>query len=147
MRILLPVSCLLWLSASATAKPVIATSFADPSDIAAYQQCIDRRQASQNCLAQGDNGVGLWGDATSGDNAICALPRGEWLAKWGSDQVARGKQILVTYQGKSVTCELRDTMPTVPKNGAGIDLNPGAARALGLVAPFKVDDVDWRWID
>jgi hypothetical protein len=30
-------------------------------------------------------------------------------------------------------------------NGAGIDLNPGFAKAFGLTPPFLVPGVQWDW--
>ena len=50
--------------------------------------------------------------------------------------------------GRAIVCELRDTMPARRniKNGAGIDLNPAAVRALGLEPPIKTR-AEWWWID
>jgi hypothetical protein len=30
-------------------------------------------------------------------------------------------------------------------NGAGIDLNPGFAKAFGVVPPFMLNGVKWEW--
>ena len=56
-------------------------------------------------------------------------------------------ETLVTVGEKTVVCELRDTMPAKAnvKNGAGIDLNPAAAKALGLKPPFKVR-ATWHFV-
>jgi hypothetical protein len=129
---------------------VIATSFADPKDVAAYEQVIAEGKAEQEALAIGDNGIGAWGDNTARDDVpMCALPPEDWLAKWGSGTQARGKQVAVTYQGQTVIGELRDTMPHKAniKNGAGIDLNPGFAKAFGLTPPFKLSGVEWEWVE
>ena len=46
----------------------------------------------------------------------------------------------VTFLGRTVIGELRDTMPHKAniKNGAGIDLNPGFAKAFGVRPPFML---------
>jgi hypothetical protein len=125
---------------------VIASSFADPQDVADYKKCLKSGMTPKQCLAHGDNGIGLWGDDTTVDKPMCALPRPVWTAKWGGD-AARGKKIELTFKGKKVICELRDTLPAKPKHNVGIDLNPGAAKALGLKPPFLQKNVGWRWVD
>ena len=54
---------------------------------------------------------------------------------------------MVTYKDKSVVGELGDTMPHKAniKNGAGIDLNPAFAKALGQKPPFMLQGVQWEW--
>ncbi|AJZ60150.1 hypothetical protein OI25_2927 [Paraburkholderia fungorum] len=78
---------------------------------------------------------------------MCALPRDDWVAKWGEGSAARGKSVVVTYRGVTIVGELRDTMPSEKniKNGAGIDLNPGFAKAFGLAPPFMIHGVEWEW--
>jgi hypothetical protein len=78
------------------------------------------------------------GDDTTVAKPICALPRDVWLTKWKKQSIARGKKIELSFKNKTVICELRDTLPPTAKikNGAGIDLNPGTAKALGLKPPF-----------
>jgi hypothetical protein len=129
---------------------VIASSFADPADVAAYRAAISAGRSEQEALRVGDNAVGCWGDDTSSDNQpICALPPEDWKSKWGPGHEARGKKVAVTYQGKTVVGELRDTMPSRAKitNGAGIDLNPGFAKAFGIRPPFLVRGVSWEWAE
>jgi hypothetical protein len=53
-------------------------------------------------------------DTTSEEVAMCALPLEDWEAKWGG-----GKKVRATYNGKSVTGELRDTIPH-KKNNSGL---------------------------
>lgn len=129
-------------------SPVLASSFADPQDLADY--------ARSGSYAKGDNGVGCWGDKTAQDHTpMCALPPDDIIAKWGSMRArdAQGKAVRVTLTtpegqptARAVTCQLADRMPWRKniKNGAGIDLNPAAAKALGLTPPFKVKAV-WEW--
>ena len=127
---------------------VTASSFADPADVKAYKDAIAAGKSEQEALALGDNGLGCWGDDTTADDKpMCALPPEDWEAKWGSGTAARGKEVQVTYKGTTVTGELRDTMPhkTDITNGAGIDLNPGFAKAFGVKQPFMLSDVEWEW--
>jgi hypothetical protein len=71
------------------------------------------------------------------------------LAKWKTKSIARRKKIELSFNNKTVIYELRDTMPPTAKirNAARIDLNPGAAKPLGLRPPFKQPNVGWRWVD
>lgn len=128
------------------AHAVKASSFADPADIAAFRKCKAGGGTDMQCFSKGDNGVGKWGDdTTEGSGPSCALPPEEWNP-YG--RLARGRTVLVKANGKSVVCELRDTMPHYRniKNGAGIDLNPDAAKALGLKPPFLVS-ATWEWAE
>lgn len=128
---------------------VVASSFADLKDVAAYKKAIAQGKTQAEAFKIGDNGIGKWGDNTARDDApMCALPPEDWIAKWGIGHTARGKKVSVTLKGKTVIGELRDTMPHKAniKNGAGIDLNPGFAKAFGLVPPFLLRDVKWEWV-
>jgi hypothetical protein len=62
--------------------------------------------------------------------------------------IARGQKVSVTYKGQTVVGKLRDTMPHRANitNGAGIDLNPGFAKAFGVTAPFMLQEVEWNWV-
>jgi hypothetical protein len=130
------ISTLIVLSAAHVARAdeemhvVTASSFADPADVVAFKKCLKSGKTEQQCFAVGDNGIGLWGDDTTAAKPMCALPRDVWLAKWRKQSIARGKKIELSFNGKKVTCELRDTMPPTAKitNGAGIDLNPALPR-------------------
>jgi hypothetical protein len=128
---------------------VIASSFADPQDVAAFKKAIAEGKTEVEALKIGDNGIGVWGDNTARDDVpMCALPPEDWIAKWGKGSKARGKKVAVTYKGKTVIGELRDTMPHKAKitNGAGIDLNPGFAKAFNVRPPFILQDVHWDWV-
>ena len=127
---------------------VIASSFADLADVEAFKKAKAKGLTDQEAFKVGDNGVGAWGDFTAQeDTPMCALPPEDWLEKWGSSASARGKKVLVTYKDKSVVGELGDTMPHKAniKNGAGIDLNPAFAKALGQKPPFMLQGVQWEW--
>ncbi len=128
---------------------VIASSFADPKDVADYKKAIAEGKTEAEALKVGDNGIGVWGDNTARDDVpMCALPPEDWKAKWGSGKNARGKSVAVTYKGQTIIGELRDTMPHKAKitNGAGIDLNPGFAKAFRVTPPFMLKDVEWEWM-
>lgn len=122
---------------------VMASSFADPSDIAAFKKCKAEGKSDQECFSRGDNGIGKWGDSTTGTTPMCALPPEDW--KPLGDK-ARGTKVKVTANNRIVICELRDTMPAKKniKNNAGIDLNPAAVAALGLKPPIMIP-ATWEW--
>lgn len=126
---------------------VIATSFADPKDIAKFYKCKADGNSDNFCFKKGDNGIGVWGDDTTANIPICALPPEDWIEKWQTGRNARGKKLQVIIGGKSVVCQLRDTMPHKENitNGAGIDLNPSALAVLGLKAPLKTP-ATWQWV-
>lgn len=127
---------------------VNASSFADPADLKAYRKAIADGKSQKEALAAGDNGIGKWGDdTTSEDLPACALPPEDWQPRWGKK--ASRKLVAVTYKGKRVVGELRDTMPRRAniRNGAGIDLNPGFAKAFGAKPPFMLNGVEWQWVE
>lgn len=123
---------------------VKATSFADPSDILAFKRCKASGKTDQECFKVGDNGIGKWGDDTTVDVPMVALPPEDWQ---GQGFVARGAKVLVTVGDKSVIAELRDTMPHRAniKNGAGIDCNPATCKALGQKIPAEFS-ATWQWV-
>jgi len=123
---------------------VKASSFADPADVAAFRRCKARGGSDQECFKVGDNGIGKWGDDTTADKPMCALPPEDWR-QFG--KAARGKKVRVMANGREVVCELRDTMPRRAniRNGAGIDLNPAACAALGLRPPVMIP-ATWQWV-
>lgn len=120
---------------------VTASSFADPQDLADFR--------NSGSLAKGDNGLGAWGDVTAQDvTSMCALPPEDILEKWGNMATGRHKCVRVRANGRVVVCLLADVMPHRAHitNGAGIDLNPAAAKNLGLRPPFMVP-AEWEWIE
>lgn len=120
-----------------TIHQVKASSFADPADVAAFRRCKAQGKSDVECFKVGDNGIGCWGDDTTGERPMCALPPEDWKPL---GKAARGAKVRVVANGRSVICELRDTMPAKRNitNGAGIDLNPAAVAALGMKPPILV---------
>ncbi len=120
----------------------LASSVADPADIRAFKRCKARGHSDMTCFKTGDNGLGKWGDDTTADRPMCALPREDWAHL----KKPAGTGVLVTVKGKTVRCELRDTLPAKRfiKNGVVIDLNPAAIRALGLKIPL-LTRCSWQW--
>lgn len=127
---------------------VRASSFADRKDLEGFAACKAKGHSDHYCFAFGDNGIGLWGDKTGpGTGPSCALPPEVWHVYYHQ---ARLKKVVVRRRGKSVICELKDTMPPEAKakaqNGALIDLNADACAALGLKPPVLAT-VDYRWAE
>lgn len=123
---------------------VKASSFADPADVRAFRKAKAAGKTDQEAFRVGDNGVGLWGDDCSeGSGPACALPPDFWHTFLHP----RGTKILVHGNGRSVVCQLKDTMPQLKHitNGAGIDLNPDAVAALGEKPPLMMP-VSWQVI-
>jgi hypothetical protein len=135
---------------------VYATSFADPEDVRRFEACKRQGKSDQECFKIGDNGIGTprlgrinsagnrVGVDTTAPTPMCALPPEDWRPLGAA---APGAKVSVTVGERTVICELRDTMPAKAnvKNGAGIDLNPAAAKALGLKPPFKVR-ATWQFV-
>lgn len=130
-----------------TKNHVRASSFADPADVRRFNRCKARGGSDHECFQVGDNAIGCYGDDTSeGSGPSCALPPEVMEANWGGTLAAKHKPIIVAHSGKQVTCLIKDRMPHVAAitNGARIDLNPDAGRALGLEPPFMVDVIWWK---
>lgn len=130
-----------------------ASTFADPADVAAFKRCKAAGGTDQECFDKGDNGIGEWDDSTvEGTGPSCALPPEDLQEKWGGSEAtrwieARHKLVEVEANGKSVTCVVKDRMPHKANitNGAIIDLNPDASRALGIEPP-DMFTASWRWL-
>ena len=126
---------------------VFASSFADKADVAAFKKAKAKGMTDQEAFKFGDNGVGFTGlDCTDEAIPFIALPREDWMERFGSKAKASRQPVMVTINGKTVTCIIGDTMPSRKniKNGCGIDLAPGAQKAFGLTPPFKVS-AEWKW--
>lgn len=139
-------------------KNIVASSFADPADVAAFRKWravyrahgMSEEAATRAALAKGDNGLGFTGIFCATDQeCLCALPPEDWKSRWGTKTKAGGKAVAVTYKNKTVTGRLGDTMPARNRrlNDASIDLNPGFARAFGVKPPFMLDGVSWEWAE
>jgi hypothetical protein len=127
---------------------VIASSFADPKDVAAFKRCKAEGKTDQQCFAVGDNGIGCWGANTAQlHTPMCALPPDDMELRFNDWKKAKSAKVRVRANGHEVICILADRMPWKKniKNGAGIDLNPAAAKVLGLQPPFKVA-AEWEWV-
>lgn len=114
----------------------LASSFADPADVAGFRRCKQRGLSDAYCFGEGDNGIGKWGaDTTDESRAYCALPREDWQHL----RRPQGTKVLVTVGDRTVECELQDTMPARKniKNGCVIDLSPGAWKMLGFNPPQR----------
>jgi hypothetical protein len=121
-----------------TEHHVLASSFADPADIQAFQRCKEHGGSDRYCFQFGDNGIGYWQDDTKkGSGPACALPPDDLISTWGSVNEAKHKPVLVTINGHSCVCPIKDTMPWKKHitNGAGIDLNFDALKELNLTPP------------
>ena len=126
---------------------VTASSFADEADVIAFRKAKARGMTDMEAFRYGDNGVGWTGlDCTQENVPYCALPPDDWVARWGTKKSAGGRPVYVRINGKIIQGWLGDTMPAKKhiKNGAGIDLNPGFAKAFGLNPPFMVK-AEWSW--
>ena len=132
-----------------------ASSYGDTQDMADYQAALvyglrmglSQNDAEARARKVGDPGIG-WMDNVLSDPATpwVAVPYEAWHSKWGSKKKAHKRPINVTINGKTVRCILGDTMPHLAniKNGAVIDLAPGAQCAFGLRPPFLVA-ASWDW--
>lgn len=122
---------------------VKASSFADPADIRAFRKAKAKGMSDLEAFKYGDNGIGCWGDDTTVDRPMCALPPEDWKPL----KKPRGAIVRVSANKRQVLCELRDTMPRKAniKNGAGIDLNPAACKALGLFPPILIP-ATWEYV-
>jgi hypothetical protein len=119
-----------------------ASSFADPADVVAFKKCKATGKTDKQCFAVGDNGIGQFGANTAQEKtAMCALHADDMKAIWGSVAAAAHKLVIVSTQKDSVICAVEDRMSSRGR----IDLNPAAAKRLGLKPPFLVDCI-WRLV-
>ncbi len=131
----------LLISMNASMK-CFASDFASLADLAAYQKAKKNGLSDRRAFALGDNGIGCFGDLTAQIHTpMCALPP-ETMVEWfGSVLKAKHMRVKVVdgITGQFITCVIADRMPARKNitNGCGIDLNPAALLALGLISPIK----------
>jgi chaperone required for assembly of F1-ATPase len=119
----------------------VASSFADPADLAAFRRCKGTGKTDLQCFKVGDNGIGQFGKITAQMHTpMAALHADDMKAKWGSVAAAAHRKVKVTVGRKSVIASVEDRLGVKGR----IDLNPAAAKALGLKPPFLVK-CTWSW--
>jgi hypothetical protein len=144
------------LSGGTTQHHVMASSFADPKDLASFQKWrriflergFSEEEATRRAFAYGDNAIGCWDDDTArGSGPSVALPPDDMIEAWGSVDAAKHKPVQVVTNGKWVCCILKDRMPWRKDitNGAGIDLNFDALAAVDLEPPILKPAI-WYWV-
>ena len=118
-----------------------ASSFADPADVVAFNKCKATGKTDKQCFAVGDNGIGQFGKITAQDQIpMVAVNAQAMTTRWGSINAAAHRPVTVTVEGKTVSATVEDRISAPGR----IDLNPAAAKALGLKPPFLVPCV-WNW--
>lgn len=128
-------------------KAGYASSFADEDDVRAFRLCKEAGGTDNECFKVGDNGIGCWGDdTTTKEIPYVAIPPDDMKEQFGSIKAARHKHVLVTIEKVSHVCTIGDRMPWKKniKNGAVIDLAPGAQKLFNLKPPFLVK-ASWQW--
>lgn len=124
----------------------LASSFADPADVAAFRRCKANRGTDQECFKKGDNGIGCWGDDVTNETIpFVAITPDDMTQFWGSVDAAKHQRISLIVGTQIHECMIGDRMPAKRnvKNGAVVDLAPGAQKLFGLKAPF-LKDCSWR---
>lgn len=119
-----------------------ASSFADPADVVAFNRCKATGKTDQECFKVGDNGVGQFGKITAQtDTPMVAIHADDMKARWGSVDAAAHRMVSVTANGNTVEASVEDRLGVAGR----IDLNPAAAKELGLNPPFLVP-CTWKWL-
>jgi hypothetical protein len=108
----------------------IASTFADPQDLARYNEAIANGATEDEALSVGDNGVGAWGDDTTSTTVPMVAVKG----------APHNALIFVKGPGGSVVARNADKI-----NSDRIDLNPAAAMAVGH--PGGLAKVSWNFLD
>lgn len=125
-----------------TGFKAVASSFADPADVQAFNKCKATGKSDQACFKVGDNGIGQFGKITAQTHtAMVAIHRDDMVAKWGSVNAAAHRVVNVTINGNTIQATVEDRLGVAGR----IDLNPAAARQLGLNPPFLIKDCIWSW--
>lgn len=120
-----------------------ASSFADPADVVAFKRCKAQGKTDNECFKVGDNGVGQFGKITAQTHTpMVAIHESDMKARWGSVNAAAHRAVIVTANGKTVQATVEDRLGVAGR----IDLNPAAAKELGLTPPFLVKNCIWNWV-
>jgi hypothetical protein len=128
-------------SACSEGFSAIASSFADPADMAAFQKCKAQGKTDQQCFKAGDNGIGQFGKVTAQEHTpMVAVYADDMKARWGSVNAAAHRPVTVMINGRKVEATVEDRLGVKGR----IDLNPAAAKALGLTPPFLAPCF-WNW--
>jgi hypothetical protein len=118
-----------------------ASSFADPADVVAFKKCKVQGKTDQECFKVGDNGIGQFGKITAQDHTpMVAVHADDMKARWGSITAAAHRPVTVTVNEKTIEATVEDRIGVKGR----IDLNPAAAKQLGLTPPFLVPCL-WNW--
>jgi hypothetical protein len=130
--------------AAAMQRPMVAcdaSSFADPADVAAFNRCKLTGKTDLQCFAVGDNGIGQFGKITAQEHTPMVAVHGSLMkARWGSIRAAAHRPVVVTVKGRTIHATVEDRISAPGR----IDLNPAAAKQLGLRPPFVVP-CTWQW--
>lgn len=123
------------------------SSFADPADIIAFDKCKAKGGTDGECFKVGDNGIGKFGANTKSTTvAMVAIHPNDATARWGSMEGAAHRKVRVTLTatGKSVLASVEDQLGKAGR----IDINPGAAKKLGLTPPIDPNktECEWEWV-
>lgn len=121
---------------------VEASSFADPADVRAFEKCKAQGKTDKQCFKVGDNGIGQFGKLTAQDHTpMVAVHHDDMVARWGSEHGAAHRPVTVTVNNRTIQATVEDRIGVKGR----IDLNPAAARQLGLTPPFLVKGCVWNW--
>ena len=119
-----------------------ASSFADPKDLKDFQKCKAQGKTDKQCFKVGDNGIGKFGKLTAQTTTpMVAVHPIDAKKRWGSMDAAAHRMVRVTVGSKSVVASVEDQLGVEGR----IDLNPAAAKKLGLNPPFTTD-CTWEWV-
>jgi len=120
----------------------LASSFADLADVVAFKRCKAQGNSDHVCYRVGDPGLGCYGeDVTTLTIPYVAIPPDYMIDWWGSIESAKFQKVSVTCNGQTHECTVGDRMPWLKniKNGAVLDMAPGAQKLFGLNPPFMVN--------
>lgn len=121
--------------------PTTFSSFADPADIRAFKQCKTTGRSDVSCFNEGDNGIGQFGQITAQDTIPMVAINGEEMKdRWGSIPAAAHRVVLLLCNNIHIEARVEDRISAPGR----VDLNPAAAKALGLNPPFLTAG-EWMW--